>query len=65
MRFIRLASVGLIVRAPSPVTCGGTIDTLFAEDGVVVLPTVLLAGLRTAFVEEDLSEAPDGVKRFS
>lgn len=48
-------------------TCGGIVVILLAEDGVVVLPIVLLAGLRAVFVEEDLEwlAASDGVRRFS
>ena len=53
MRFIRRASVGLIVRAPRPVACGGMADTRFVEDGVVAVSATFLIGVRTAFVEDD------------
>lgn len=51
IRFIRRASVGLIVRAPSPVAWGGTTDILLDEGGLAALP--LLTGVRAAFVDDD------------
>lgn len=51
IRCIRRASVGLIVRAPSPVACGGTTDTLLDEEGLGALPP--LTGVRAALVEDD------------
>jgi hypothetical protein len=68
IRFIRRASVGLIVRAPRPVACGGITDTLFADEaGVVALPAGFLIGVRTALVEHDRewSVNPDAVSRWS
>lgn len=42
MRFMRLASVGLMVRAPKPVTWPGMTDIRFDPAGVVVRPGVPL-----------------------
>lgn len=63
--FARRASVGLIVRAPSPVAWGGITEArLEAEEGVTAAPEVFLTGLRTALVEFDRvwSTRPDVVK---
>ena len=40
IRFSRLASVGLIVRAPKPVICPGITDSLRLDKGVFVLTSV-------------------------
>lgn len=54
MRFIRRASVGLMVRAPRPVACGMTDMRFEDEVGVVTfVPEALSTGVRTALVEED------------
>lgn len=54
IRLIRRASVGLIVRAPRPVACGGMTDTRFDDEvGVTARGGPDLAGVRTALVEED------------
>lgn len=55
MRFMRRASVGLIVRAPKPVAwCGTTDIRLEDEEGVVTVELdVFLTGVRTALVEEE------------
>ena len=56
IRFIRRASVGLMVRAPKPVACGGTTDIRFEEEeeGVVgVAAETFFTGVRTALVEEE------------
>lgn len=66
-RFIRLASVGLIVRAPKPVAWG-TVDSLFDEEvGVPTSSLVGFPGVRKAFIDEDLewSDPPDGVRSCS
>lgn len=53
MRFMRRASVGLIVRAPKPVACGTTDIRLEDEEGVVTVELdVFLTGVRTALVEQ-------------
>ena len=65
---IRRASVGLMVRAPSPVACGGITDILLdKEEGVVAPHVAFLTGVRAALVEEDRewSVFPDAVKEFS
>lgn len=65
---MRRASVGLMVRAPSPVACGGTTDILLDdEEGVVAPDVAFLTGVRVAFVEEERewSTFPCAVKRFS
>lgn len=69
IRFMRRASVGLMVRAPKPVACGMTDIRLEDEQedvGVVAVgfPVVFLTGVRTALVEDDRlwSEVPDAVK---
>ena len=65
IRFSRRASVGLIVRAPSPVACGGMAEArLEAEEGVATAAEEFLTGLRTALVEFDRewSMAPEGVR---
>lgn len=66
MRFMRRASVGLIVRAPKPVAwCGTTDMRLEDEEGVVTVELdVSLTGVRTALVEEERvwSVAPAAVK---
>lgn len=54
LRFIRRASVGLIVRAPSPVACGGTTDILLEDEEGLVGCSLFLPGERAALVEEDL-----------
>lgn len=54
IRFIRRASVGLMVRAPSPVACDGITDMrLDDEEGVPGAPEALRTGVRTALVEEE------------
>lgn len=66
-RFMRLASVGLIVRAPKPVAWG-TVDILFdEEDGVPTSSPADFPGVRKALIDEDLewSDPPDGVKSCS
>jgi hypothetical protein len=66
IRFIRRASVGLMVRAPSPVAWGGITEARFEdEEGVVAAaPAGFLIGVLTALVEDDRvwSTAPDAVK---
>lgn len=65
---IRRASVGLMVRAPSPVACGGTTDILLDdEEGVVAPDVAFLTGDRAALVEEDRawSAFSDAVKELS
>lgn len=65
IRFNRRASVGLIVRAPSPVACGGITEArLEAEEGVATAAEEFLTGLRTALVEFDRvwSMFPEGVR---
>ena len=61
IRFNLRASVGLIVRAPSPVACAGITDIRrFAPPGVTVLPGVVLpAGVRLGVL------VPDGVRLWS
>jgi hypothetical protein len=57
IRFMRRASVGLMVRAPKPVACGMVDMRLDDEEGVVfatLAPVGFLTGVRTALVEEDL-----------
>lgn len=54
IRLIRRASVGLIVRAPRPVACGGMADTRFDDEvGVTARGAPGLDGVRTALVEEE------------
>lgn len=65
IRFSRRASVGLTVRAPSPVACGGITEArLEAEEGVATALEGFLTGVRTALVEFDRvwSLAPTAVK---
>jgi hypothetical protein len=67
IRFIRRASVGLMVRAPSPVAWGGITEARLEdeEEGVVAAaPAGFLIGVLTAMVEDDRvwSMAPDAVK---
>lgn len=65
IRFSRRASVGLIVRAPSPVACGGITEArLEADEGVATAPEGFLTGVRTALVELDRvwSMAPEAVR---
>lgn len=51
---IRRASVGLMVRAPSPVACGGIAEILLDdEEGVVAPDVAFFTGVRAALVEED------------
>ena len=52
-RFKRLASVGLIVRAPKPEAWCGITEILLVEEGVFV-PGPDFVGVRVAFVDEDL-----------
>ena len=66
IRFIRRASVGLIVRAPSPVAwCGITEARFEDEEGVVAKPAGFFTGVPTALVEDDRvwSTAPAAVKK--
>lgn len=65
-RFSRLASVGLIVRAPNPEAWCGMTDTLFDEDGVLV-PGPDFPGVLAAVVEDDRewSGVRAGVPGFS
>jgi hypothetical protein len=59
MRFSLRASVGLIVRAPSPVACAIEVRR-FVPPGVTVLPGVVLpAGVRLGVL------APDGERLWS
>ena len=53
IRFIRRASVGLMVRAPSPVACGGTTEILLDDEEGLVGCALLFTGVRAALVEED------------
>lgn len=54
MRFIRRASVGLMVRAPRPVACGITDMRFEDEVGVVTFTAdAFSTGVCTALVEED------------
>ena len=56
IRCNRLASVGLIVRAPRPVAWGGIMDTRLDddEDGVEAAAGAwFFTGVRTALVDED------------
>lgn len=53
MRFIRLASVGLIVRAPNPDACGGITDILLDDCGVRA-PSPAFPGVLAAWLESDL-----------
>ena len=49
------ASVGLIVRAPSPVACAGITDIRFAEDdGVFAVLSADLPGDRVAVTDNEL-----------
>src|SRR2546423_664476 len=64
MRFIRRASVGLMVRAPRPVAIGGITDILLfwaLDEGVAVVPAVPLL-LLVLPGPRDRSGALDGVK---
>lgn len=66
IRFIRRASVGLMVRAPNPVACGGMTDARFEdEEGVAAGPEGFFTGVRTALVddEREWSRAPVAVKK--
>jgi hypothetical protein len=65
IRFSLRASVGLIVRAPSPVACGGITEArLEVEEGVATVLEGALTGVRTALVEFERvwSMAPEAVK---
>lgn len=63
IRFMRRASVGLMVRAPRPVAWG-TMDIRFAVDeGVVAVPVVLLPGVRGRLAGDRALLASPGVSR--
>ena len=51
-RFILIASVGLIVRAPKPVACPGITDSRLLDDGVVLPTSSCRSGDREDCIEE-------------
>lgn len=63
IRFMRRASVGLMVRAPRPVAWGTMDIRLAVDEGVVALPVVLLPGVRGRLAGDRALLASPGVSR--